>query len=44
MRGRMTQLVLGDWGLRGLLRFAGGVGDLDHEEGVVCLCGGGVSW
>ena len=42
MRGRITQLVLGDCVLWGLLRFGGGVGDLDHEEGVVCLCVGGL--
>ena len=41
MRGRMTQEVLGDCGFWGLLRLGGGVGDLDHEEGVVCLCAGG---
>ena len=42
MRGRMTQLVLGGCCLWGLLRFGVGVGDLDHEEGVVCLCVGGL--
>ena len=38
MRGRITQVVLGDCGFRGPLRLGGGVGDFDHEEGVVCLC------
>ena len=38
----MTQLVLGDCGFWGLLRFGGGVGDLDHDEGVVCLCADGL--
>ena len=41
MRGRIIQLVLGDCCFRGLLRLGGGVGDLDHEEGVVCLGAGG---
>ena len=38
MRGRIIQVVLGDCGFWGLLRVGGGVGDFDHEEGVVCLC------